>query len=44
MEKIIAILEDIWVAAAFAEAGEYDSLPKQPNHRRHDSVARVHAV
>lgn len=30
MKKFFQALEDLWVAAAFAEAGVYESLAKKP--------------
>jgi hypothetical protein len=30
MKKFAMIFEEIWVAVAFAEAGEYDSLREMP--------------
>jgi hypothetical protein len=44
MKKFFALLEEIWVAVAFAEAGEYDSLRKQPAPIRHESDVRIHAI
>lgn len=43
MKKIFLALEDLWVAVAFAEAGEYDSLlpVSQPLYKE---AARLHAV
>lgn len=33
MKKLFMILEDIWVTAAFAEAGAYDALMSINNSR-----------
>ena len=44
MKKFFAMLEDLWVAVAFAEAGIYEPIKKveiQP--RCHDAV-RMHAA
>ncbi len=44
MQKLMTMFEDLWVAVAFAEAGEYDT-PGVHDARLHfsDSV-RMHAV
>ncbi len=44
MKKMIALFEDLWVAVAFAEAGEYDSLHEQLAQVRYESDARIQAV
>ncbi len=44
MKKFFALLEDLWVAAAFAEAGEYESLREAPPTNRHESNIRIHAI
>ena len=44
MKKFFALLENLWVAVAFAEAGEYESLREAPDTFRHRSDIRIHAV
>jgi hypothetical protein len=44
MKKLFIMFEDLWVAVAFAEAGEYESLRTgnvQPEYRE---TVRLHAV
>ncbi len=44
MKKLFLKFEDLWVAVAFAEAGEYESLRTgnvQPEYRE---TVRIHAV
>jgi hypothetical protein len=43
MKKFFMQFEDLWVAVAFAEAGEYDSLRETSIHALHDAV-RVHII
>jgi hypothetical protein len=42
MKKFITLLEDLWVAVAFAEAGEYDSLTQKNIQPRYSQVFRMH--
>ncbi len=44
MKKFFAMLENLWVAVAFAEAGEYESLREAPATIRHVSDIRIHAI
>lgn len=44
MKKFFALLEEIWVAVAFAEAGEYESLREAPATIRHESDIRIHVI
>ncbi len=44
MKKFFFLLEDLWVAVAFAEAGEYESLREAPDAIRHESNIRIHAI
>ncbi len=44
MKKFFTEFEELWVAVAFAEAGEYDSLRKHPAAVRIESDVRIHAV
>lgn len=44
MNKFFTLLEDLWVAVAFAEAGEYESLREHPIQVRCGSEPRVQAV
>lgn len=43
MKNFFTRFEDLWVAVAFAEAGEYDALRDTQMQARYESV-RVHAV
>jgi hypothetical protein len=43
MKKFFQMVEDLWVAVAFAEAGEYESLRIQKEQLRQKEVLRVHA-
>jgi hypothetical protein len=43
MKKILAAFEDLWVAVAFAEAGEYDSLRIDAIQPRYQEAVRMHA-
>jgi hypothetical protein len=45
MKKLFMILEDIWVTAAFAEAGAYDALMSINNPRlRYRKIALLRSV
>lgn len=40
MKKFFLMLEEIWVAAAFAEEGAYEALyPEKPRARAEESVS-----
>ncbi len=43
MKKIHAILEDLWVAVTFAEAGAYDVLQTKRNQPLSREIVRVSA-
>jgi hypothetical protein len=43
MKKFFILLEDLWVAAAFAEAGEYDLLRQPLMQALHEPV-RIQAM
>lgn len=42
MKKFVTLLEDLWVAVAFAEAGEYESLRQKNIQPRYIKVCRMH--
>lgn len=44
MKKLLALFEDLWVAVAFAEAGEYESLRIDKIEPRYRESIRRHAV
>jgi hypothetical protein len=43
MKNFFTQFEDLWVAVAFAEAGEYETLRETSIHALHDTV-RVHVI
>jgi hypothetical protein len=44
MNKFIMMIEDLWVAVAFAEAGEYFSLEKYGERPLSREADRLHAA
>ncbi len=44
MKKFFALFEDLWVAVAFAEAGEYDTLHELHMQAWFRDAVRMHAV
>ncbi len=44
MKTFLAMLEDVWVAVAFAEAGEYGCLAPHPCQARSNEVVRIQAL
>jgi hypothetical protein len=44
MKKFIEMLEDLWVAVAFAEAGVYEPAVKQELHPRCQDTVRAHTA
>lgn len=44
MKKFLLIMEDLWVAAAFAEAGAYESPGIKIEHPRSRETACLRAV
>jgi hypothetical protein len=44
MHKLITMLEDLWVAVAFAEAGEYESLRTGTTQPRYRETVHMRAV
>ncbi len=44
MKKYIAMLEELWVAVAFAEAGVYEPAVKQELEPRCQDTVRVHSA
>ncbi len=44
MKKLAIMFEDLWVAVAFAEAGEYESLNQVNMQPRYSQVSRMHVV
>jgi hypothetical protein len=43
MKKFFQYFEDLWVAVAFAEAGEYEMIPKEMQQPQYKEAVRVHA-
>ncbi len=43
MKKIHAMLEDLWIAVAFAEAGAYDVLQTKKDQSLSREIVRVSA-
>jgi|GEM_PF-6766920 len=44
MKKFIAMLEDLWVAVAFAEAGVYEPAGLQELQPRCQDTLRIHTA
>jgi hypothetical protein len=44
MKNILTMLEDIWVAVAFAEAGEYEFLLNDKVQPQYRTTARMRAL
>jgi hypothetical protein len=44
MKKFFSHFEDLWVAVAFAEAGEYDSLQEKGTQPRCSESIRMQAI
>jgi hypothetical protein len=44
MKKLLTMLEDIWVAVAFAEAGEYEFLLTDKVQPQYRTTARMRAL
>jgi hypothetical protein len=44
MKKFIAMLEDLWVAIAFAESGVYEPAVKQELQPRCQDTVRAHTA
>jgi hypothetical protein len=43
MKKFFQYFEDLWVAVAFAEAGEYEMIRKERQQPRYEKTVRMHA-
>lgn len=43
MKKFFQYLEDLWVAVAFAEAGEYELIRKERQVQQSEKTVRIHA-
>ena len=41
MKKVLALIEDLWVVVAFAEAGAYESLHIQKDRHLCHSIVRT---
>ncbi len=44
MKKVLALIEDLWVVVAFAEAGAYESLHIQKDRLICRSIVRAHSA
>ncbi len=44
MKTFFDLLENLWVAVAFAEAGEYESLREEHAAMRYEPDVRIHAI
>ena len=44
MKKLLTMFEDLWVAVAFAEAGEYESLRTEKVQPEYRETVRMQAV
>lgn len=44
MKKLIELIEDLWVAIAFAEAGIYEPADVHELQPRHQETVRIHAA
>ena len=44
MRNLLVILEDLWVAVAFAEAGIYEPIKKHDQQPSYQDAVHVHAV